>query len=335
MASSNVSVEGSLMDVNSFLKHIGIPQYGEKLKSQGWDDLRFLSTQSPKELYNIGKSVEMLPGHLKKFATKLTGLRHKDKTHQPLPSIETSTVLSTATGTKTVTDTKAVTDTKTVTDTKNSHTFIAMIVDRSGSMHSVGNEAMNGFNTFVEQQQEASGKCSMTVARFDNSVEIIHDNIPIEAIPKADETTFKPRGMTALYDAIGTVIRHTEEWDVKESFTKIIVVILTDGEENGSMSFNRDSIRDLITRLSKNSKWEFLFMGANQDAILNGSSIGIQQQTCLTFTADPEHTRETFAALSNNCKRGRMDPLKRMAFTKLERCTTTDNPPVYPTSDNL
>ena len=126
--------------------------------------------------------------------------------------------------------------------------------------------------------------------------------------------------MTSLYDAIGTLLHKSEA--VAQSYTKVIVMIITDGEENASRHFNKATIRKKITELSKDPKWEFMFVGANQDAILNGAAMGFEDRNCLTYTADPQHTKATFKALSENCTRGRSNPSAKMMFTKLERQTT-------------
>ena len=283
--------------VSDFLKSIGLERYESKLLEEGWDDLNFLQTLSTNELHKIAQSTGMLPGHLAKFVTKLKG-----KAKLPLASITPSVPSQ--------------------PDPQEDKTFIAMVVDRSGSMQSVGNEAMNGFNAFVEKQKQGKGTCNMTVARFDNVVEILQDNVPIKDVTMATPQTFAPRGMTALYDAIGTVVTKAELLTNSGEYTKIIVVILTDGQENASKKYDINLILAIVNRLKNDPKWEFIFMGANQDAVLSGSSMGFAKRACITFTADPEHTQKTFAVASDNCTRGRLG--QKMAFTKLERCTTTD-----------
>ena len=160
----------------------------------------------------------------------------------------------------------------------------------------------------------------MTVARFDDTVEVMHNNVPIGSVPAATEHTFRPRGMTALLDAIGAVT--TLAASQEQNFDKVIVLVLTDGDENASKNYTLKMVKEMVTANSEKPKWDFVFMGANQDAVLSGTSMGFGKDNCLTYAADPDHTRETFRAASDNCTRGRIG--MPMAFSQLERQRTTD-----------
>ena len=279
--------------MSDFLDSIGLSKYiPKKMTALGWDDLGFLRTLSPEDLRAVGEDVGMLPGHLAKFVAKFDATSPAYLLSPNLPPDLCSPA----------------------------STFIAVAVDCSGSMQSVGAEVMNGFNTFLEEQKKNPGPCCMTVARFDDAVEVMHNNMPIASVPKASAHTFRPRGMTALLDAIGTVT--TLAASQEKNFEKIIVLVLTDGDEHASKNYTLQMVKDMIAANSKKAKWDFVFMGANQDAVLSGTSMGFGKDNCLTYAADPEHTRATFRAASDNCTRGRAG--MPMAFSQMDRQRTTD-----------
>jgi len=152
------------------------------------------------------------------------------------------------------------------------------LLDRSGSMNSCREDTIGGFNAFIDAQKEYGG--TMTLCLFDNEIETVYEKIPIGDVPPL---VFTPRGSTALYDAIGHVLKMNLSDDA-------MVIILTDGEENSSVKYTADHIKDLISM----KKWTFVYIGANQDAILNSSRLGIR--TSLNY--DTRHTPELFNTLS-------------------------------------
>jgi len=168
-------------------------------------------------------------------------------------------------------------------------TEIICIIDRSGSMHGIAADAIGGFNTFLEdQKKDPSDKCLMTFVQFDDVYEIIHSGKPIQDVPPITRETYVPRGSTALLDAIGRTVNDVgarlSRTPEAERPGAVVVVILTDGEENASKEFNQQQIFDMITKQRESFQWEFVFLAANQDAIKAGAQYGIQNAVAFAAT---------------------------------------------------
>jgi hypothetical protein len=153
-----------------------------------------------------------------------------------------------------------------------------LLLDRSGSMNSCREDTIGGFNAFIEAQKQYGG--TMTLCLFDHEFQVVYEKMPIEDVPPLN---FVPRGSTALYDAIGNVLKMDLTGDV-------MVAILTDGEENASTKYTADHIKDLIEL----KPWTFVYIGANQDVILNSSRLGIRR----SIGFDTRETPEVFRTLS-------------------------------------
>lgn len=181
-----------------------------------------------------------------------------------------------------------------------SNTHIAVVLDRSGSMDSIKREIIGGFNSFLKDQQEVPGTATMTLVQFDNEIDRLADFKPLAEIKPLDETTYVPRGMTKLYDAIGLTVKTVKESIAKavEKPTKILVAILTDGMENSSQEYQTDSIRSLLEAQQKEG-WEFTFIGANQDAILTAKGIGLSNAASnITYSATPMGAQNIMRSMS-------------------------------------
>lgn len=170
-------------------------------------------------------------------------------------------------------------------------TEIICIIDRSGSMANIRNDAIGGFNTFLKEQQKIkSDRCLFTYAQFDDEYEVVHDCKPIEDIPPLDESTFVPRSSTALLDAMGKTIASVGERLAKTDEDKrpsiVIVMILTDGQENASREYTKQRINEMVKTQREQFKWEFVFLAANQDAIAEAHSYGIQAKNAANFSPD-------------------------------------------------
>jgi Mg-chelatase subunit ChlD len=181
-------------------------------------------------------------------------------------------------------------------------TEIAIVLDRSGSMASMSKEAIGGMNSFLESQQKLPGEARLTLVFFDHEYIVVQNGRPIKEVPPLDETTYVPRGTTALLDAIGRTINtigerlaRTPECDRP---AKVLIVILTDGLENASQEFKRDQILSMIKRQREVYSWEFIFLGANQDAIQVGSAIGIAPRHAVTFNDTPEGVSKAFSVIA-------------------------------------
>jgi len=161
----------------------------------------------------------------------------------------------------------------TVTEDAPKAARILFVLDRSGSMESIKQEAINGFNKFLKDQQALPGTCSFSLMLFDNLIEDPHVDVAIKDVPQLTEETFVPRGMTALYDAVGTMLKRYEFKN--EAGVKTILVILTDGEENSSKEYNKNTVSKVIKKLEDEHGWETLFLGSgfNVDAVADSMNV--------------------------------------------------------------
>jgi len=208
---------------------------------------------------------------------------------------------------------------------KDNLTDISFVLDRSGSMESVKMDTIGGFNDFLRAQQAAPGEANLTLAQFDNEYEIIHNGVHIQDVPKLTEKTFVPRGMTALFDAIGRTINATgarlAAQPEDERPAQVVFVILTDGEENHSTEFTSDKIKSMIQHQTETYNWDFVFLGANQDAVCTGVAMGIQAGNSMDFMPTEAGTADVFASISQSmCSyRGGDKSLKSEFFSAADR----------------
>jgi uncharacterized protein YegL len=188
-------------------------------------------------------------------------------------------------------------------------TDIAFVLDRSGSMNSIAGDAIGGFNAFLTQQQVQPGEARLTLVLFDHEYLVAHDNVDIHSVPPLDASTYIPRGMTALLDAIGRTIdaigaRLASTAD-DERPAKVIVAILTDGMENASRDYNNRRVADMISHQQEKYSWEFIFLAANQDAIATAHTLNIQAKDAVAFDATPQGVRMAMARVSEETSKRR------------------------------
>jgi len=185
-----------------------------------------------------------------------------------------------------------------------SNTDITVVLDRSGSMGSVVDDTIGGFNTFLKKQQEQEGACALTLVQFDHEYEYIHRGCPIKDCAELNTDTYSPRGMTALLDALGRTINETGErirkLDKKDQPERVLFVIITDGQENASKEFARDRILEMIKHQTDKYEWDFIYLGANQDAIEEARSIGIFASNTMNFLGSKKGTRSAFGTISSS-----------------------------------
>jgi len=181
-------------------------------------------------------------------------------------------------------------------------TRIIMIIDQSGSMSSIKNDAIGGFNSFLESQQNIDDYAQMKIVLFNHNYNLIIDD-NIKNIKTLDNDSYMTVGSTALYDAIGKTIYDELDYlaslKSEERFEKYIVVILTDGEENSSFKYGKDEIFKLISNQETEFNWEFVFLAANQDAFASAKSIGISGKAVFNFASDSKGTRSVYATMDN------------------------------------
>lgn len=183
-------------------------------------------------------------------------------------------------------------------------TEIACVIDRSGSMESIRDDAIGGFNTFLKEQKAIDAPCRFSMCLFDHEYNLLHDGIEIRYIKELDTTTYVPRGYTALLDAIGRTINAIDsrisEYPDDKKPEKIIFVILTDGYENSSREFNKAKIKEMIEDKEKNHNWEVMYLAAHEDAFHEAGMIGIQVNKMASFSNTGAGGQSAFASANSN-----------------------------------
>ena len=183
-------------------------------------------------------------------------------------------------------------------------THIAFLLDRSGSMHSIKDDTEGGFDAFIAEQRQQGGDCRVTLAQFDNEYEEVYRDLPLAQVPAL---RLVPRGSTALLDSIGRLVTSTGErlagLPEDERPGIVIVDIMTDGHENASREWTHPAVKALIEQQTKTYGWQFLYLGADQDAIEVGSSIGVAAANSMTYSRGK--VAAVMAATSRNIGRTR------------------------------
>lgn len=181
-------------------------------------------------------------------------------------------------------------------------THVTFVLDSSGSMSKIRADTIGGFNTFLADQQAEEGAATVTLFEFASTVERTYRGVAIEAAPELTEETYTPGGQTALHDAVTVAIEDTTEFmsrmDVADRPENVIIVVLTDGRENASET-PQDVVRERIEAKQNNDDWEFLFIGANQDAALTAGEFGISERNSLNMAHSDEGTRAAHESVSD------------------------------------
>jgi len=185
---------------------------------------------------------------------------------------------------------------------KTNLTELVFILDRSGSMAGLESDTIGGFNGMLEKQKKEPGNAMITTVLFDDQLELLHDRYDIRRIRPVTEKEYYVRGSTALLDAIGTTIDRLGNF---QKFTcenqradKVIVVITTDGMENASRKYSYSDVQKMINRQKTRFGWEFIFLGANIDAIATAAKFGIDADHTSNFNADKKGLDVTFSSMN-------------------------------------
>lgn len=187
---------------------------------------------------------------------------------------------------------------------------IVCIVDRSGSMETIRDDAIGGFNAFIADQKELPGQGNLTLVLFNDTVKRVHESETLASVPPLTRRSFIPSGRTAMFDAIGTTIqkinRRLSKEPAPERAAKVMVAILTDGDENSSKVFDENAI-SLLIQSHRTAGWEFFYLGANQDAVAAASSIGIASENTVNFKATTEGVTKVMDTMSVMISQSRVD----------------------------
>ena len=173
-------------------------------------------------------------------------------------------------------------------------TELVFILDKSGSMHGLEQDTIGGFNSMLQKQKELDGECRITTVLFDNRYELLHDRIDIRAVSPMTEKEYQVGGTTALLDAIGRTVQKlvsVQKNTAKEyRADRVLFVIITDGQENASQEYSSDKVKGLIQLEKEKYGWEFLFIGANIDAVETARHFGINEDRAVNYHADSQGT---------------------------------------------
>lgn len=185
-------------------------------------------------------------------------------------------------------------------------TLIAALLDRSGSMQRIAADMRGGFDSFIEKERGQAGATVVTLAQFDNQYDVVYADVPIAEVPPL---ILEPRGSTALLDAIGRFVT-----DVGAGLAAlpedqrpgdITVLVMTDGMENASREWTYESVRELIAQQERDYAWDFVFLGANMDAVEVGSRMGFARGKSMTYDVDGDAVGGVWAAVGNYSARKR------------------------------
>ena len=186
---------------------------------------------------------------------------------------------------------------------KTNITELVFILDKSGSMSGLESDTIGGYNAMLKKQQQETGEAVVTTVLFDDNYELLHDRINIKGVRAITEKEYFVGGCTALLDAIGKTIhkignaqRHTGE---EQRADKVMFVITTDGMENASREYSYEKIKEMVERQKEKYGWEFIFLGANIDAVATAAKFGIGAERAANYNADGEGTRLNYAIVSD------------------------------------
>ena len=181
-------------------------------------------------------------------------------------------------------------------------TEIVFILDRSGSMEGLEADTIGGFNSMMKKQKEEQGEALVSTVLFDDVCEVIHDRVPMDEVKKLTEKEYFVRGCTALLDAVGGAIHHignihkyVREEDRPE---KTLFIITTDGMENSSREYSYDKVKKMVEKRKEKDHWEFIFMGANIDAVSVANKFGVDRSRAVRYECDGAGTALNYKVMS-------------------------------------
>ena len=195
---------------------------------------------------------------------------------------------------------------------KKNATELVMILDRSGSMSGLESDTIGGYNGMLRKQREAGGEVIVSTVLFDDRSEVLYDRVPLPEMPQMTEKEYYVRGCTALLDAVGGAIHHIgnvhKYMREEDRPQKTIFVITTDGMENASHEYSYERVKEMVERQKEKYGWEFLFLGANIDAIRAASRFGISEDRAANYNSDRIGTALNYEVLADTVCAMRASP---------------------------
>ena len=177
-------------------------------------------------------------------------------------------------------------------------TELVFILDKSGSMGGLEDDTIGGYNALLAKQREVEGLCLVTTVLFDHGYEVLHERLELSHVQPLTRREYQVGGSTALLDAMGRTIQKMAAGQGEDDARKVMCVIITDGQENSSREFSARRVRALVEERRENHGWEFIFLGANMDAIETAARYGIEADRAQSFHADPQGISLNFAVMS-------------------------------------
>ena len=185
---------------------------------------------------------------------------------------------------------------------KNNITELVFIIDRSGSMSGLEKDTIGGFNSMIEKQRKEEGECYVSTVLFDHETKVLHDRVKLSEVRPMTEEDYTVRGTTALIDALGGAIHHignVHKYARPEDVpAHTMFIITTDGMENASRRYTSDQVKEKIERQKEKYGWEFIFIGANIDAVETAARYGIGAERAVNYHADGKGTEMLFKSVS-------------------------------------
>lgn len=236
--------------------------------------------------------------------------------------------------------------------TRENLTSINVIIDASGSMRDLTKDTIGSFNTFLNEQKAVPGEAMFTLCTFNTDYRLLHDCAVLANVPNLDAKSYRPNGGTALLDAVAVTINSVGQklatMSEEDRPSKVIFLIITDGEENSSKQYRNPAvIREMIQHQRDKYSWEFVFMGANMDAIQAGTSLNVSASNSMTYDASPAGTRNIYKSASSSLRSYRLQSNQKVDFfnqaapatpptttTATTATTTTVVTPTIPSKDS-
>lgn len=208
---------------------------------------------------------------------------------------------------------------------KSDYTHISIILDRSGSMDSIRDDTIGGFNRFLRDQREQPGKATLTLVQFDTEApyEVLQHFHDIQAVPELDKKTFVPRGGTPLLDAIGKGIGDLDaclnRLDEAERPARVIMVVVTDGQENSSVEYRKQDIERMVKEKMENNGWQFVYLSADLAAMCDAQALSIPRDSSMYYSHSGHGSSTAWQVLSRHSSAFRGGKQGKIGFKPAER----------------
>lgn len=201
---------------------------------------------------------------------------------------------------------------------------VVFILDRSGSMRGLEDDTIGGFNAMIEKQRKEEGEAYISAVLFDDQTELLYDRVPVASVEPMNNNQYYVRGCTALLDAVGGAIHHianvhkyAREEDRPE---KILFIIVTDGMENSSHLYTYDKVKKMVEKKKKKCGWEFLFLGANMDAVNVAGKFGIRPDRAVNYECDSVGTALNYQMISETVSAVRRSKSRKETEIMIDAC---------------